>query len=114
MDQVKKRNAKEGKPGLHLSKLSGKKRVCQEFMREMQAQDLEGSWIDRKKHQFMKLNLDIEQERFYGNSKEAFNKLKKVYKYDQFEKRDGSLITTLRDGEVLQTESKTVGGILLK
>ena len=54
-----------------------------------------------------------EKLRFSQMSKQAFELLRRIYKYNQFEKRDGSLVSKIKEGEVIITDEKLVNKELM-
>ena len=54
----------------------------------------------------------VDEMRFGFNPKEVFNKLQTVTKYGCFEKRDGSIISKVKEGETISTPEEV--NILLK
>jgi len=55
-----------------------------------------------------------ERLRFSQMSRQAFELLGKVYKYNEYEKRDGSLVTKVREGDVIIADEKSVNKELMK
>ena len=53
--------------------------------------------LDIIRSYFRQFNADMEEQRFSNLSKKFFEYLKKVFKYDQIGKRDGSIISSLKD-----------------
>jgi len=53
--------------------------------------------LDIIRSYFRQFNADMEEQRFSNLSKKFFEYLKKVFKYDQICKRDGSIISSLKD-----------------
>ena len=55
------------------------------------------SYWEEHKRRFKVLTDKIIEEKFVGNTKWVFSKLKRVTKYDTFEKRDGSIVSKALD-----------------
>lgn len=66
---------------------------------------------------YSQFNKDLEDKRFSNLSKDFFRCLKKIYKYDHFDKRDGSVISSIKtinkDNEELITNHKEVNKQLI-
>ena len=56
--------------------------------------------------------MNIEKMRFSFNPKEAFNKLQMITKYGCFEKRDGSIISKVKEGEMTISAPDEVNTLL--
>jgi len=54
-----------------------------------------------------------ERMRYSEQSKEAFKWLKDIYKYNQFEKRDGSIVDKVIDGDEIIKDEKSVNALLI-
>ncbi len=55
-----------------------------------------------------------EKQRFSQAEKQAFDFLQRVYKYGQYEKRDGSIVSKVKDGNIIITDEKRVNELLLQ
>ena len=55
-----------------------------------------------------------ERLRFSQFSKDAFKLLKRIYKYDQIEKRDGSIVSKVLEGDIVISEEKEVNRLLIE
>ena len=55
-----------------------------------------------------------EKLRFSQHSKEAFRMMRDIYKYNQFDKRDGSIVSKVLEGEVVVNDEKQVNALLIE
>ncbi len=64
----------------------------------------------------IRMYYHLEDQRFSNLSQEFFRYIKKVFKYDHFDKRDGSIISCLKtsDSEAIETDKKLVHEELMK
>ena len=64
---------------------------------------------------FRQFNADLEEQRFSNLSKKFFDYLRKVFKYDQISKRDGSIVSSLKDehDQIITNEAEVHKQIML-
>jgi len=55
-----------------------------------------------------------EKLRFSQQSKDAFKLLKDVYKYNQFERRDGSIVSKVLEENAIVSDEKQVNRLLIE